>query len=170
MFVIFDADGKHPRSSLVASTVQGEFSFAIPKELYTEIIGNPFVLQELTMTRRDGQLLVERITNIQRSAQTMAPMSQGKDGDIVLAIRWGGTEMEYAPHIRKAATHEFNFCIGTVMNPLCDPVRLSHGTMWQMEYILKEEQLPFRAVLFSKASVFVSRPYINFRYTYYLDF
>lgn len=170
MYVIFDAEGKNPRSSLVASTVEGEFSFAIPKELYTEIIGNPFVLQELTMTRRDGQVIVERLTNIPRSNQTMEPVGYGKDGDIVLAIRWGGMEMEYAPHIRKASTHEFNFCIGSVLNPLCDPVRLSHGTLWQMEYILKEDQLPFRADLFSKASVFVARPYHNFRYTYYLDF
>jgi hypothetical protein len=72
--------------------------------------------------------------------------------------------------VRKVSTHEFNFCTGSVLNPLCDPVKLSHGTLMQMEYILQEDKLPFRADLFSKASVFVARPYVNFRYTYYLDF
>jgi hypothetical protein len=170
MFVIFDADGQNARASLAKSDLPGENSFSIPKELYTEIMQNPFVLRELTMSRRDGLLVVERLTNIPRSNQTMEPVAFGKDGDIVLAIRWGGMTMEYAPHIRKASTHEFNFCVGSVLNPLCQPVRLSHGTLWQMEYILAPEQMPFRAELFSKANVFVSRPYINFRYTYYLDF
>jgi hypothetical protein len=170
MYVIFDAEGITPRASLTKSEVPGERSFAIEKDLYLEIMNNPFVLRELTLTRKDKALIVERITSIARSNQTMEPMAMGRDGDIVLAIKWHGMAMEYASHVRKVSTHEFNFCTGSVLNPLCDPVKLSHGTIMQMEYILPEDKLPFRADLFAKASVFVARPYVNFRYTYYLDF
>lgn len=170
MYVIFDGSDSPARASLTKSEAKGDLSFEITRELYLEIMGNPFVLKELTLVRRDGMAIVERLTNIPRSNQTMLPVPMGKDGDIVLAITWAGMRMEYAPHIRKASTHEFLFCIGSMLNPLCDPVKLSHGTTVQMEYILKEDKLPFRSELFKKASVFVSRPYTSFSYSYYLDF
>jgi hypothetical protein len=170
VYVIFDTTGQTARASLVPSNVPGELSFAVERDLYLEIMSNPFVLRELTLVQRDGTAIVERLTNIPRSNQTMEPVLPGNDGDVVLVIKWNGMEMKYAPHVRKVATHEFLFCLDSVLTPLCEPVKLSHETFWQMEYILTEEQLPFRLDLFKRASVFVSRPYVNFRYTYRTEF
>jgi hypothetical protein len=169
VFVVFDANGLGARASLVRSEDPGDRSFAIAQDLYLEIQANPFVLRELTLTRRNGEEIVERVSTIIRLNQTMLPIHQGKHGDVILAIKWYGMSLEYAPHIKKVGTHEFSFCTGNPMNPLCDPVKLSHGTVVQMEHILPEDRLSMRAQCFQQASVFVSRPYVNFTYSYYLD-
>lgn len=168
MFVVFDENGLGARTSLVKGEAH-EKSFVISEALYLEVQSNPFVLRELTLTRRNGEELVERVSTIVRLNQTMLPIPEGKHGDVILAIKWYGMSLEYAPHIKKVGTHEFSFCTGTPMNPLCDPVKLAHGTVVQMEHILPQDSLPMRAVLFRDASVFVSRPYQNFTYSYYLD-
>jgi hypothetical protein len=170
MFLIFDETGSGARTALAPSDSPTDLSFAIPREIYLEIQANPFVIREFALVRSGATTIVERLTNIPRYDQTMAPVAPGRDGDIVLAIHWYGMAMEYASRIRKASTQEFSFCVGSILNPLCLPVKLSHNTVMQMEYILSEDLLPLRAELFAKASVFVSRPYHNFRYTYYLDF
>lgn len=169
MFVVFDESGIGSRASLLPSDIEGEQSFAIDKDLYLEIQNNAFVLKELTLTTRNGITYVERITTLTRLPQTMQPVYEGRHGDIVLAIKWFGMSLEYAPHIRKVGVHEYSFCLGTPVTPLCDPVRLSHGTIAQMEHILPQDSLVMRAQLFKAASVFVSRPYLGFTYSYYLD-
>lgn len=169
MFVVFDENGLGARASLDRSTTPGDKSFEIARELYLEIQANPFVLRELAMTTRNGVTMVERVTTIIRLNQTMQPIPKGKHGDVILAIRWYGMQLEYAPHIKKVGTHEFTFCIDTPLQALCDPVKLSHGTIVQMEHILPEDKLQMRAEWFRRASVFVSRPYHNFTYSYYLD-